>query len=185
MAVSLSPNLTSDAAAALGRRSLQIMADGTRANFDEIVHPEAVNREAISEPPAARGRGPDAFWATALWLRRAFADLAFELHEVVVDGDLVVVHDTMSGRQVGPMVIYDAAGKVEAVMPPRGRRFATTQTHWMRLADGKVIEHWANRDDLGTARQLGWVPPTPWYLLRMAIARRQVRAREVARDEAA
>ena len=36
-----------------------------------------------------------------------------------------------------------------------------TQSHWFLLEDGRIIEHWANRDDLGMARQLGWIPPTP------------------------
>ncbi|MBA2552761.1 MAG: hypothetical protein H0V10_03500 [Geodermatophilaceae bacterium] len=43
------------------------------------------------------------------------------------------------------------------------------------MADGKVIEHWANRDDLGTSMQLGWTPPTPWYLVRMLLATRRAR----------
>jgi hypothetical protein len=43
------------------------------------------------------------------------------------------------------------------------------------VADGLVIEHWANRDDQGMAEQLGWVPPTPAYLLRMAMAKRRAR----------
>ncbi len=43
----------------------------------------------------------------------------------------------------------------------RGRTFAITQTHWFRMSDGKVAEHWANRDDLGMGQQLGWNPPTP------------------------
>jgi hypothetical protein len=38
-----------------------------------------------------------------------------------------------------------------------------------------VIEHWANRDDIGTATQLGWVPPSPAYLVRMALATRRAR----------
>src|SRR5687768_5763720 len=54
-------------------------------------------------------------------------------------------------------------------------RAASTQTHWLRIADGKVIEHWANRDDLGMAVELGWVPPTPLYLLRSAVAKRRAR----------
>ena len=36
-----------------------------------------------------------------------------------------------------------------------------------------MIEHWANRDDLGTALQLGWVPPTPLYLARALFAKRK------------
>ena len=31
-----------------------------------------------------------------------------------------------------------------------------------------IVEHWDNRDDLGMARQLGWIPPTLAYLLKMA-----------------
>jgi len=53
--------------------------------------------------------------------------------------------------------------------------FATTQTHWLRIADGKVIEHWANRDDMGTSMQLGWGPPSPVYIVRMAPALRRAR----------
>jgi predicted ester cyclase len=30
--------------------------------------------------------------------------------------------------------------------------------HWHRLADGKVVERWAVRDDLGAAQQLGLLP---------------------------
>jgi hypothetical protein len=48
---------------------------------------------------------------------------------------------------------------------------------WFRLEDGLIIEHWANRDDLGLVRQLGWIPPSPGYLLRMARAKRQERRR--------
>ena len=43
-----------------------------------------------------------------------------------------------------------------------------------------MIEHWANRDDLGTAKQLAWVPPTPLYLARMAIAKRRARRTSAA-----
>jgi hypothetical protein len=76
--------LSADAMAALVR-SMQLMADGSRAEFDEVVHPDAVNREGKDEPPEARGAGPAAFYASALWLREWFSDLAFEVHEVVVD----------------------------------------------------------------------------------------------------
>jgi predicted ester cyclase len=91
-------DLSPDQAKELGVRSMQLMANGTRAQFDELIHPDAVNREAKDEPPEARGRGPTAFYATALWLREWFDDLAFEVHDVVVEGDIVVIHNTMSGR---------------------------------------------------------------------------------------
>ena len=61
--------------------------------------------------------------------------------------------------------------------PPRGRTFTITQTHWFRMRDGRVAEHWANRDDLGMGQQLGWNPPTPLYLVRMLLATRRARRR--------
>ncbi len=85
-----------------------------------------------------------------------------------------------SGRHVRTFVGYGADARPEQTFPPTGRRFATTQTHWFRMADGKIIEHWANRDDLGTATQLGWTPPTPAYLVRMLLATRRAR-REAGR----
>jgi predicted ester cyclase len=143
------------------------------------VHPDCVNHEARDEPPASRqGYGPAAIHATALWLRDAFADLRWEVHEVVSERDLVVVHRTMSGRHVKPFASYGEDAEVKEVFPPTGRHFATTQTHWIRVAEGKMVEHWANRDDLGTAEQLGWVPPTPAYLVRMAIAKWRARRAE-------
>ena len=157
-------------------RSIHIMADGDLRDFEAVVHPEATNREAAQEPMAARGKGPAAFYASALWLRGAFSNLRWDLHEIAADGDLVAVHSTMSGRHTGPLAHYDAAGKASQVMPPTGRTFSSTQTHWFRHADGKIIEHWANRDDLATAQQAGWVPPSPRYLVRMALAKRRARA---------
>jgi predicted ester cyclase len=162
--------------------SMHAMAHGTFAELNRLTHPEAVNREAVDEPPAASEPGAAGFWATALWLREAFSDLAFEIHEVVEVGDLVVVHNTMSGRHTGNFVGWDQ-GEIEVVMPPTGLEFASTQTHWMRFRDGLVFEHWANRDDFGTAQQLGWAPPSPAFLFRQVRATRRAR-RLLARERA-
>ncbi len=46
-------------------------------------------------------------------------------------------------------------------MPPTGKRFSSRQSHWYRVVDGKLAEHWATRDDLPTMLQLGVIqPPT-------------------------
>ena len=71
---------------------------------------------------------------------------------------------------------YDHTGAVSQAMPPTGMTCSVTQSHWFRVANGKVIEHWANRDDLAMAQQLGWIPPSPRYLLRMALAKHRARA---------
>jgi hypothetical protein len=65
----------------------------------------------------------------------------------------------MRGHQSNPHTIYDPSGQPAQIMPNYGRPFAVTQTHWFRMRDGLVAEHWANRDDLGMAVQLGWFNP--------------------------
>jgi predicted ester cyclase len=159
---------------AICAHSLEIMADGDLADFEALVHPEAIDREE-SGPPATRGTGPAAFHAIALWLRGAFSDVCWDVHHMAADSDLVAIRSTWSGRHVRPFVTYDDAGAVAQAMPPTGKTFAATQSHWFRLADGKIIEHWANRDDLAMAQQLGWIPPSPRYLARMALAKHQAR----------
>jgi predicted ester cyclase len=154
--------------------SLEIMADGGLADFEALVHPEGIDREA-SGPPATGGTGPAAFHALALWLRGAFSDLRWDVHDMAADSDLIAIHSTWSGRHVRPFVTYDDAGTVTQAMPPTGKTFAATQSHWFRLADGKIIEHWANRDDLAMAQQLGWIPPSPGYLIRMALTKYHAR----------
>ncbi|AGZ43973.1 ester cyclase [Actinoplanes friuliensis] len=157
---------------------MKIMASGELTELHEVIHPDAVNREATAEPPDCRVQGPAAFAATARWLRSAFAELAFDIHETAASDDLVVVHCTMSGRQVGPFVTYDEHGRVAQAFPATGRQMAVTHTHWTRMRDGLVFEHWANRDDMSQALQLRWVPPTPLYLCRMALAKRQASRRQ-------
>ena len=154
-------------------RSIHAMADGDRASFDPLYHPRAVTRDIV--PPSSRVPGPAGFYATALWLRAGFAGLRYDIHEAVADGGLVAVNATMSGRHVAPWAVYTDDGAVETVFPPTGKTFAVTQSHWFRIEDGTIIEHRANRDDLGMARQLGWLPPTPAYLLKMARAKRHAK----------
>lgn len=157
-------------------KALNVMATDDADAFRALIHPTATNREAADEPADCRGTGPEAFMATGRWLTSAFSDLRWDVHDVVESGDLVVAHVTMSGRHTGPFVAYGADARPETVFPPTGRRFAVLHTHWFRIDDGKVIEHWANRDDLGMGKQLGWTPPGPRYLARMLLATRRARA---------
>ncbi|MGN5382281.1 hypothetical protein BIV25_32070 [Streptomyces sp. MUSC 14] len=156
-------------------RCVQMMAEGSLADFEKFVHPDAVNRESRAEPQAARLRGPRAYHASALWLRAAYSDMEWRIEETVAEGDLVVLHTTMSGRHTGTFVTYDENARPSGAFPATGKTFSVTHTHWCRMDDGQLIEHWANRDDLGQSLQLGWVPPTPLYILRMQRALRLAR----------
>jgi steroid delta-isomerase-like uncharacterized protein len=81
-------------------------------------------------------------------LRSAFPDLEFIIHDEVADDDNIVVRWTVRGTNTG-----DYFG-----IPATGRPFAITgMNHW-RMANGKAIEGWVSRDDLGLMRQLGLIP---------------------------
>jgi predicted ester cyclase len=155
-------------------RSIHAMADGDRADFDLLYHPRAVDRENPVQPPSTRVPGPPGFYSTALWLRAAFAGLHYEIHHALADGNLVAVNSTMNGRHAAPWAVY-TDGEVDTVFPPTNKTFAITQSHWFRIEDGMIVEHWANRDDLGMAKQLGWIPPTPAYLFKMARAKHRAK----------
>jgi predicted SnoaL-like aldol condensation-catalyzing enzyme len=38
---------------------------------------------------------------------------------------------------------------------PTGREFAVRHVYIWRIAEGKIVEHWGIRDDLGHLHQLG------------------------------
>jgi predicted ester cyclase len=77
-----------------------------------------------------------------------FPDRRFDIEDAVADGDKVAVRGTCSATH---------EGELWGILPT-GERFAVEQVHWFRVADGKVAEHWAVRDDLGLMRQIGAIP---------------------------
>ena len=83
-----------------------------------------------------------------LSLRAAFGSLRFEVEDEIAEGDKVVQVATMSGRHTGPL-----AGR-----EPTGKKFAVRHVYIWRIADGKIVEHWGSRDDLGLLTQLGLMP---------------------------
>ncbi|MGU3437819.1 ester cyclase [Actinomycetes bacterium M1A6_2h] len=132
----------------------------------DVFHPDAINHESLAEPPDARGTGPAAFAATGRWLRAAFDDATWTTTRHVVDGDLVVSYGLLSGRQTGDFVVWTPDATVERAFSPTRKTFEVRQAHFQRVVDGLVVEHWAVRDDQAMGLQLGWVPPSPLYLLR-------------------
>jgi predicted ester cyclase len=171
----MSRTLTRDEAAKVAEAAIHGVLSGTLADLAAVCHPDATNREATAEPPAARGRGPRAFHATGEWLRDGFSDLVWTTERSITEDDIVVTFGTMSGRHTGNFVVWTPDEKVERVFVSTGKRFTVRQAHFQRIHDGLVIEHWAVRDDQGMAMQAGWIPPTPGFLLRCALATRKAR----------
>ena len=166
----------------LAREHLNITASGDLDAVDKNVTADYFNQRCADEPMATRQRGPEALKATIKWLHRAFTEMRFEFHEVLVEGDRVIARVTLHARQHGPFVVHDSPdGKVTDAFPSNGRTFAARQIHWIRIAQGAVAEHDAVRDDLGMARQLGWIPPKPGFIVRMLLTRRRERRSQLHR----
>src|SRR6478752_3821312 len=113
MTVSSASSALSTDQLALAVRSIHTMAAGDRAAFEPLYHPRAVDRENRLQPPSSRRAGPDGFYATALWLRAAFADLHYDIHHALATDDLVAVNSTMNGRHVAEYAVYDETGEVD------------------------------------------------------------------------
>jgi len=80
------------------------------------------------------------------WLVDQFPDVAMNIEAIVSEHDLVAVRVMSEGTNLG---------KLNGVIPPTGKRFAARQSHWYRVQNNKLAEHWAIRDDLTTMMQLG------------------------------
>ena len=127
----------------------RVIARGEDDLIDKLVHPEFVNHEADEE----RRHGPEGLAATTQRLRDAFGEIRWEFHQVLVDGDFAAVHVTMHGTH---------EGVIPPGFPATHRSFSARHVHVYRLADdGRLVEHWAVRDDLGLMRQAGLLGATP------------------------
>jgi predicted ester cyclase len=82
-------------------------------------------------------------------LRTAFPDLRFTIEELVAEGDIVAGRLTMTGTHEGPLM---------GMPPPTGLAVRQDHMHFVRYRDGRAIEHWGVRDDLGMMQQLGVIP---------------------------
>jgi predicted ester cyclase len=126
------------------RRVLEeLLEKGNLEAADELIHPDFVNHEAPPDNP----QGPDGLKETVSWLRGLWGPMRAEIEDEICEDDKVVARVTMHGRHVGEFL-----GRA-----PTGKEFAAEHIHIWRLEDGKVIEHWSVRDDLGQALQLGLI----------------------------
>lgn len=117
------------------------------AALAEVTDPDVVPHGRRPDEPA----GFEGVKQTMLWLGRVFSDQRWEIHNVIAEGDMVVVHATHHGRHTG-----DLMG-----IPPTGRDVAYDYVHILRFRDGKAVEHWSVRDSMTMMQQLGVLEDRP------------------------
>lgn len=113
---------------------------------DELTAPSLAEHQDFGPDHAP---GPEGVKAVVASLRRAYSDFHLEIEHLVVDGDLVWLHMKGSGTNDGPFM-----GN-----PPTGRAMHIDVFDLIRVADGRMVEHWGVPDRLGALVQLGLVRP--------------------------
>lgn len=89
-----------------------------------------------------------------------FPDWRMEIVDLVASGNSVVVRSKVSGTHRGAGK-FNVNGGLLTGVPPTGKRFEVEHIHWYKMRGGKIAEHFATRNDVGMARQLGVLPPAP------------------------
>ena len=78
-------------------------------------------------------------------------DIKLTIDDEVYAGDKVVHRWHLVGTDTGGVM----------GMPPSGKQLHFSGITTVRMRDGKIVERWANVDELGLLQQLGIAPPPP------------------------
>ena len=95
--------------------------------------------------PTAALSGPEGQAKIASDFRQAFPDLLIEIDLMIAESDMVAARWTMEGTNLG----FWGNAK------PTGKHARFSGANFFRISQGKVIEIWNIRDDLGLMQQIG------------------------------
>ena len=130
---------------ALMRRFYEEISKGNLAVVDELTAVDFVDHSPFV-PGLAPGRQGTLELFTMI--RAAFPDLRITAEDMVAEGDKVVARVTMSGTHRGEFM----------GIAPTGKQITVGIIEILRIAGGKMVEHWNVVDSLGMMQQLGAVP---------------------------
>ena len=136
---------TEENKAAFRRIPEEVINTGNFDLADELFDADYIERVPVPPGVPSGLAGLKAFFTA---LRAAFPDLRYTVEAVLAEGDLVAGHVTVRGTHQGELM----------GIPATGKQVTWTETHVGRYANGKLVEHWGNSDDLGQLQQLGALP---------------------------
>ncbi len=112
--------------------------------IDELFAPDFVEHEEI--PGVDPGR--EGVRQASQMFHIAFPDLQVAIQDILADGDKVVAREQWTGTHQGEFM----------GMPATGKQVDFSVIDIVRLAEGKLVEHWAVTDMLALLTQLGAIP---------------------------
>ncbi len=126
------------------RFAQEVLNDGNMAALEELVAADLVNHSPPPGVPADR----EGLRAFVLGQRAAFPDFQMTVEDLIAEADKVVLRFTARGTHQGTF----------AGIPPTGKQVSISGINIYRVAGGKIVEAWAERDTFGMLRQLGAIP---------------------------
>ena len=120
--------------------------DGDWATAEEIVEENAVFHDQAREGDLPPGR--EGVRVAMERIATGMPDFVMEVHELVAEGDIVVIRWSATGTHAGDFNGFPATGRVATL-------YAISI---VRMKDGHIVEGWQETDRLGMAQELGMVP---------------------------
>ena len=122
----------------------QVVDGGKLELIDELMSEDFVEHE----PFPGVGEGRDGAKAMFAMLGEAFDDLRMPIDDIVAGDDKVAVRTRIQGTHKGEFM----------GVPPAGKQIDVPVIDILRIADGRVVEHWGVSDGLAMMEQLGAAP---------------------------
>jgi len=122
----------------------EVQSAGNTDAIDEICSPEFVNHSA---PPVVPSNCEGVKQLTAMF-RQAFPDSYFIVEDMIAQGEKVATRKTFHGTHQSEFM----------GIPPTGQQVSVGLIDIVRIADGRVVEHWSMADNLSKMQQLGILP---------------------------
>ena len=121
----------------------EVFNTGNVELINELFTPNFVDHDPVNPQP-----GPQGVKQLVGMYRSAFPDLHITVEDYIAEGDKVVARFRAQGTNKGSFM----------GMPPTGKQATVSGIDILGFEQGKIVEHWGNRDDLGMLQQLGVIP---------------------------
>jgi predicted ester cyclase len=95
-------------------------------------------------------------------IHTTFPDWHMEEEDLVAIGDDVILRVSVTGTHKGISRLPVDGGLLIGI-EPTGKTFKVQHIHWFTLKQDLIVEHRANRDDVGMMQQLGLLPEVRRY----------------------
>ncbi len=121
----------------------EVISRGNLAVIDELIATNYIYHGSGMEV-----RGPDGLKQLFTMLRTAFPNWCETIEDMIAEEDKVVFRVVGNGTHQGEFM----------GISPTGNQVTVAGIDIVRLEGGKIVEHWANFDQMGLMQQLGVIP---------------------------